>query len=140
MVDGNFIDEHRRHILETLNILCSINLNSDLNKHEQAGTATFIMNIYSGIENILRHVLEEVKMTKLPRTSTWHKDILNQSVEKGMISGDLKENLSAYMRFRHRHVHGYGYMDDWRLVKPLALNAASTVDKFFFELKNTGVM
>jgi len=140
MVDRDFLDGHIKHLEETLLVLYSKDMDSDLNRHERAGTATFIMNIYTGVENILRHILEETKNTKLARTATWHKDLLNKCVECGVISDDLKDTLSQYMRFRHRHVHGYGYMDDWDFVKPLALNAGNTVEKLFSELKKNGCL
>jgi len=135
MVNKDFLDDHIKHIENTLQVLTSKDLNSELNPHEQAGTATFIMNLYTGIENILRHILEEMQYTKVQRTSTWHKDILSNCVEKGIISSDLSEALMDYMKFRHRHVHGYGYMDDWNLVKPLATGAKSVIETFFAELK-----
>jgi uncharacterized protein YutE (UPF0331/DUF86 family) len=138
MVDRDFLADHKAHIKSTLDVLYSKDLDADLNPHEQAGTATFIMNIYTGVENILRHILEDVKNVRVPKTSTWHKDILSLCVENGVITEELKDALSGFMRFRHYHVHGYGYMSDWNIVKTLALSARETTDRFFKELNEKG--
>ncbi|MBN1860117.1 MAG: hypothetical protein JW840_01500 [Candidatus Thermoplasmatota archaeon] len=46
---------------------------------ELAAIATFIHNIYSGIENILKQVLK-ARGRNIPKSKTWHKDLLNDSV------------------------------------------------------------
>ena len=67
---------------------------------ELAAIATFIHNIYNGIENILKQVLK-AKGTEIPKSDTWHKDLLNLSVSLGIIPEKLSDNLYEYLTFRH---------------------------------------
>ena len=76
---------------------------------ELAGIATFIHNFYNGIENILNQILKE-KNVMVPKTESWHKDLLVKSVEQAIISEQLKIDLSEYLAFRHFFVHAYGFM------------------------------
>lgn len=122
------------------NTLALIKLESDseMSKAEKSGIATFLMNIYTGMENILRNILEEDKGMKIRKSEQWHKQLLASAVDQHIISEELRETLLKYMRFRHYHTHGYGYMTDWNRVKPLAENAKNTVERFFSELKKKG--
>ncbi len=76
---------------------------------ELAAIATFIHNIYNGIENILKQVLK-AKGTEIPKSDTWHKDLLNLSVSLGIIPEKLSDGLYEYLTFRHFFVHAYGFM------------------------------
>lgn len=76
---------------------------------ELAAIGTFLHNIYSGIENILKQVLK-TKNIEISKTETWHKDLLNRSVSSGIISEKLSDELYEYLTFRHFFVHGYGFM------------------------------
>ena len=76
---------------------------------ELAAIATFIHNIYNGIENILKQVLK-AKGTEIPKSDTWHKDLLNLSVSLGIIPEKLSDDLYEYLTFRHFFVHAYGFM------------------------------
>ena len=76
---------------------------------ELAAIATFLHNIYNGIENILKQVLR-AKGTEIQKSDTWHKDVLNLSVSLGIIPEKLSDDLYEYLTFRHFFVyaqHGY---------------------------------
>jgi uncharacterized protein YutE (UPF0331/DUF86 family) len=76
---------------------------------ELAAIATFLHNIYNGIENILKQVLK-TKGTELRRSETSHKDLLELSLSAGIISEMLYDKLYEYLTFRHFFVHAYGFM------------------------------
>ena len=76
---------------------------------ELAAIATFLHNIYNGIENILKQVLK-TKGTVLTRLETSHKDLLELSLSAGIISEQLYDKLYEYLTFRHFFVHAYGFM------------------------------
>ena len=44
---------------------------------ELAATATFLHNIYNGIENILKQILISRDII-VPKSDKWHKDLLNE--------------------------------------------------------------
>jgi hypothetical protein len=46
---------------------------------ELAAIATFLLNIYNGMENILKQVLKS-RGIKIHRSETWHKELLDVSV------------------------------------------------------------
>jgi uncharacterized protein YutE (UPF0331/DUF86 family) len=83
--------------LANLKLVCS---RKDRDVVALAAMATFLHNIYNGIENILKQILKSKGIT-VPKTDTWHKDLLDISVSKGIISERLSEQLYEYLSFRH---------------------------------------
>jgi uncharacterized protein YutE (UPF0331/DUF86 family) len=76
---------------------------------ELAAMGTFIHSIYNGIENILKQTAH-LKSIEIPKSESRHKDLLNLSVSKGIISEELSEQLYEYLTFRHFFIHSYGFM------------------------------
>ena len=81
--------------------------------------ATFLHNIYNGIENILNQVLK-AKGVRVARSETWHKDVLETAVQHRIVSETLADRLYDYLTFRHFFIHGYGFMLDDAQLRPLA--------------------
>lgn len=100
---------------------------------ELAATATFIHNIYNGIENILIQILKAQNI-KIPRTETWHKDLLNVAASKGIIAEEMSNELYDYLAFRHFFVHAYGFMLDETKIEPLAINISDVWTRFLSEI------
>lgn len=96
---------------------------------ELAASATFIHNVYNGIENILVQILKSQKIM-LPKSATWHKDVLQLTSEKEILSKPLAEELYEYLAFRHFFVHAYGFMLDETKVAPLARNVHNVWERF----------
>jgi len=67
---------------------------------ELAAMATFLHNIYNGIENILKQILIS-RDIMIPKSDKWHKDLLNKSLSSGIISEELLNKLYKYLTFRH---------------------------------------
>ena len=88
---------------------------------ELAAIATFLHNIYNGIENILKQVLK-AKGTEIPKSETSHKDLLDLSVSNGIIPEKLSDQLYEYLTFRHFFVHAYGFMLEEIHLEDLANN------------------
>jgi uncharacterized protein YutE (UPF0331/DUF86 family) len=86
---------------------------------ELAAIATFIHNIYNGIENILKQILIS-RDIMVPKSDKWHKDLLNRSLSSGIISEELSNKLCKYLTFRHFFVHAYGFMLDEKQLESLA--------------------
>lgn len=100
---------------------------------ERAAIATFIMNVYNGVENMLKRVFK-YRGFPLPDSQTWHRDLLRASQEAGIISQELLERLDEYRAFRHVFVHGYGTLLDERKLLPLAAAAPAVWEAFLREL------
>ncbi|MBN3033482.1 MAG: hypothetical protein JW873_05240 [Candidatus Saganbacteria bacterium] len=84
---------------------------------EIAGTAVFVHNFYNGIENILKQILKS-KNIILGNSENWHKELLESSFSKGIISRELADKLYEYLTFRHFFIHSYGFkLDDDRLLQ-----------------------
>jgi len=78
---------------------------------ELAAIATFLHNIYNGIENIQKQILKSREIM-VPKSDKWHKDLLNKSLSSGIISEELSNKLYKYLTFRHFFIHAYGFMLD----------------------------
>lgn len=98
---------------------------------ELAAIATYLPNTYNGLENILKRTVTH-QGHPLPKTETWHKDLLNLSLEKGTIDADLHKNLLTLLSFRHYFVHSYVFSLEWPEIKPLV----EKIDGTFFSFKN----
>ncbi|MCJ7674428.1 MAG: hypothetical protein MUO33_04655 [Sedimentisphaerales bacterium] len=100
---------------------------------ELAAIGTFLHNIYNGIENILKQVLR-LKNVEMPKPDSWHKDLLNLSVSKGIISETLSDQLYEYLTFRHFFIHSYGFMLEEKQLKGLAGNIHDIWAEFMSEI------
>lgn len=101
---------------------------------ELAAIATFIHNIYNGIENILKQVLK-AKGTEIPKSETSHKDLLDLSVSIGVIPEKLSDQLYEYLTFRHFFVHAYGFMLEEIHLEDLANNISDVWLKFLLAIQ-----
>ncbi len=101
---------------------------------ELSAIATFLHNVYNGVENILKQVLN-VKDINLPKSETWHKDLLDLSRLRGIISEGLSDKLYEYLTFRHFFIHAYGFMLDEGHLDDLANNIPEVWAQFLLEIK-----
>jgi len=120
-------DLPRRILAEKENVEIALsNLKNAMARNEKtvielAAIATFLHNIYNGIENILKQNLK-AKGIEIPESATWHKELLNLSESQGIISEKLSDQLYEYLTFRHFFVHAYGFMLDEDHLEVLAVN------------------
>ncbi|MFQ5674751.1 MAG: hypothetical protein ACE5G1_02555 [bacterium] len=65
---------------------------------------------------------------KLPKTTQWHRDLLNQMTEaestrRQVLSTEMAHRLADYLGFRHFYRHSYSFFLEWeelqKLVNPL---------------------
>jgi uncharacterized protein YutE (UPF0331/DUF86 family) len=101
---------------------------------ELAAIATFLHNIYNGIENILKQILK-TKGTQIPRTETSHKDLLDLSVSIGIIPEKLSDELYEYLTFRHFFIHAYGFMLEEANLDDLARDIPKVWSRFLSALE-----
>ncbi|MCK4294370.1 MAG: DUF86 domain-containing protein [Planctomycetes bacterium] len=102
---------------------------------ELAAIATFLHNIYNGIENILKQALK-AKGAEIPKSETSHKDLLDLSVSNGIIPEKLSDQLYEYLTFRHFFVHAYGFMLEEMHLEDLANNIPDVWLKFLSAIQS----
>ncbi len=123
----------KEHILDTLRALNEALERKEKTVVELAAISTFLQNTYNGMENMLKRVLK-FKGISIPVSESWHKDLLDLSVNNQIISLELSKRLDEYRAFRHFFIHGYGIMLDREKLMPLAENLPDLWKEFESEL------
>lgn len=126
----------KENVEEALNNLKEALARTNKSVIELSAIAAFLHNVYNGIENILKQTLK-VKGIKIPKTETWHKDLLNTSASNGIISGKIADELYEYLTFRHFFIHGYGFMLDEKQLEGLASDIPNIWSRFLSEIENS---
>jgi hypothetical protein len=93
---------------------------------ELAALSTYVHNIYNGIENTLKRGILYLG-GDIRNTPTWHKDLLEDARQAGLINHALQQQLMEYLSFRHFFVHLYVFSVSWEEMKPLVGNVATMV-------------
>ena len=84
-------------------------------------------SFYNGLENIFLTLAKRIDQ-KVPKTTQWHLDLLNQmtkteSKRRQVLSTDMAHRLADYLGFRHFYRHSYSFFLEWdeleKLVNPL---------------------
>jgi hypothetical protein len=68
----------------TLNNLRDAVMRKEKSTIEMAAIGAFLQNIYNGMENILKQMMY-FKSVQVPRSDSWHKELLELSVSHGII-------------------------------------------------------
>jgi uncharacterized protein YutE (UPF0331/DUF86 family) len=113
------IAAEKENVERALQNLAEARARKDRSAIELAAIATFLHNIYNGIENLLKQVAK-AKGVEFAGSPTWHKDLLDFSASSGIIPGELADQLYEYLTFRHFFVHAYGFMLEEAQLEPLA--------------------
>jgi hypothetical protein len=80
---------------------------------------TYVQNVYSGIERILQYLLKR-RGENISKSQTWHYDLLKMGLAGGLVPPAAQPVLENLMKYRHRHIHGYGHMIDESKLRELA--------------------
>jgi len=123
------IDAEKQYIVLTLDNLVAVLERPERSIVELAAIATFLHNVYNGIENVLKMVFKAHGI-EIPSSETWHKDLLAQAISRGMVSDEVGESLYEYLAFRHFFVHGYGFMLEEEALLSLAEGVAELYAHF----------
>jgi len=101
----------------------------DYSLSERASIAAFIINIYSGAENILKQMLiyDKLDVKDVPG---WHEVVLKKSTEIGILPPDLSQALAGYLSFRNYFIYNYIFnIKDYELLA-LAVAVSDLVTRF----------
>ncbi len=123
----------KEHITKTLLLLKRTLARPEKDEAELAAIGSFIHNVYTGIENMLKRILK-FKQVKIPDSPSSHKQLLDQAVATGIISPTLSDELDDYRGFRHFFVHAYVLMLDEEQLLPLANNLPTVWHQFEDEI------
>jgi uncharacterized protein YutE (UPF0331/DUF86 family) len=90
---------------------------------EKASVAALVVNIYGGIENVLKQMLIFDKLD-VQDSPEWHEKVLRKAGEIGILPPDLVQVLSRYLAFRNFFLYTYIFNMNWEDIKALvdALN------------------
>ena len=102
---------------------------------ELAAIATFLHNVYNGIENIIKQCLKG-KDISIPKSRNWHKELLNLSVSNNILSQRIVDKLFEYLSFRHFFIHAYGSRLEIGLLEELTKNIPTIWIEFMKEIDN----
>ncbi len=100
---------------------------------ELAGMGTFLHNIYTGIESILKQVISD-RGISIPTSDSWHSDLLILATDKGIITEITKNRLAKYLAFRHFFIHAYGFLLDEEELKLLVDDVFDVYSSFKTEI------
>ena len=127
------VQAEKEYVLDTFRALNEALQRKEKTVVELAAISTFLQNTYNGIENILKRVLK-FKGISIPVSASWHKDLLDLSVNNQIISLELSKRLDEYRAFRHFFIHGYGVLLDKERLMPLAESLPDLWKDFEFEI------
>lgn len=102
---------------------------------------SIIHDFYNGVEKVFRRVAQEID-EEVPKGESWHLDLLQRmaievpEVRPALISRELAETLSEYLRFRHLFRNVYSFQIRWDRFAHLARGMKETLQQFRSELKS----
>ena len=117
--ESDYIRAERDNIMRTIDMIEDLTAQEELSTYETIALGKLLQDAYTGIERILRSKLEQHGF-KIPKTESWHKEVLLTSQKKSIISQNQFEALRKLLVFRHMQIHGYGYMLDEQRLRELA--------------------
>ena len=117
--ESDYIRAERDNILRTIDMIEDLTAQEKLTTYETIALGKLLQDVYTGIERILRSKLETYDI-KIPKTESWHKEVLLTAQQKSIISQNQFDALRKLLVFRHMQIHGYGYMLDEQRLRELA--------------------
>jgi hypothetical protein len=91
---------------------------SEYSTPEKAALASFVINIYGGIEKILKQILIFDKLD-VKESPEWHEKVLKKSGEIGILPPELFQILSRYLSFRNYYIYSYIFNIKWEDLKAM---------------------
>jgi hypothetical protein len=117
--ESDYVRAERDNVLRTTDMIEDLTTQEELTIYETIALGKLLQDVYTGIERILRSKLEAYDI-KIPKTESWHKEVLLASHQKSIISESQFDALRKLLVFRHMQIHGYGYMLDEQRLRELA--------------------
>ena len=130
-----YCDNELKNIDTVINELHSIFSpeKSEYSTVERAAIATFIANIYSGIENIIKQILMFDNIN-VKDSAAWHEELLKKALELAILPRDLYQIFTRYFVFRNALVHTYFFNIKWEELRALANAINDILSRFRSEV------
>jgi hypothetical protein len=115
--ETDYLRAERDSILRTLNLVDALLRKAERSQYETIALGKLLQDVYSGLERILRALLEGQGI-RTEKTAGWHKDLLLSARRNALVNEDELAAFGRLLLFRHVEVHGYGFaLEDARLVE-----------------------
>lgn len=106
---------------------------TDYTMAEQAAVAALVMNVYSGIERILKEMLIFDKLD-IQDSPEWHEKVLIKAGEIGILPPELFKILSRYLSFRNFFIYSYVFNINWEDLRALVDPLRGVIDNLKSEI------
>jgi hypothetical protein len=131
--EADYLRAECESILQTLRLVEDLLAKPTRSQYETIALGKLLQDLYSGLERILRGLLEE-RGVRIQKSDRWHKDLLLAARRDSLVEANEFDAFSKLLLFRHVQVHGYGFMlEDARLVE-IARSAADVCRGFLSRL------
>ncbi len=100
---------------------------------DQAAIGALMLNVYSGIEIILKQMLVFDKLN-IEDSPGWHEKVLRKAGEIGILPPDYIQMLSKYLAFRNYFMYTYIFNIKWEDMKALVDALKDLVSKIHSEV------
>jgi len=115
--EADYLRAERESILETLRLVEDLLAKPTRSQYETIALGKLLQDLYSGLERILRGLLEE-RGVRIQKSEGWHKELLLAARKDSLVEANEFDAFSKLLLFRHVQVHGYGFaLEDERLVE-----------------------
>ena len=130
-----YCDEEFRNIDRVKKELFSLfsNEKSEYSISERAALSSFVINIYGGIEKILKQMLIFDKLD-VKESPEWHEKVLQKSGEIGILPPELFQILTRYLSFRNFYIYSYVFDIKWEDLKAMVDAIGDLVSRFRSEV------
>jgi len=132
--EADYLRAERAEVEKTLALIENLIDRGVITEYETIAFGKLLQDVYMGIERILRCKLENQDI-RIPKTESWHKELLLQAQEQGLVSENQFETFQNLLLFRHLQVHGYGHRLDEVRLREIAEPAISLCKEFLENIK-----
>ncbi len=131
--ETDYLRAERESLLRTLGLIDDLLQKESRSQYETIALGKLLQDLYTGLERILRALLEDLQV-RVEKTESWHKDLLLAARKHSLVRESEFEAFGKLLLFRHVQVHGYGFMlQDNRLVD-IARSVTGTCHDFLRRL------
>ena len=101
---------------------------------EQAAIGALMMNVYTGIEKVLKQMLVYDKLD-VDDGPGWHEKVLKKAGEIGILPTELQPVLGRFLSFRNFFLYNYTFDIKWDEMKPLVEGVRDLTGKLRMEIE-----
>lgn len=115
--EADYIGAERDNLLRTLQLIADLLGKQARSSFETIALGKLLQDLYTGLERILRALLED-NGVHIEKTESWHKNVLLAARNNSIVDETEFNAFGRLLLFRHVQVHGYGFMlEDARLIE-----------------------